>query len=182
MSRYYYLGASLPMLKRDETPVLSLEAFLGLCVDWVEPERMDFLTKLELRPVEGLPVKAGSSIGKYLAWEQLVRERLAKVRAAKLNRQDFVPSETDADFIEAEHVAQESASAPNPLERERLLDAARWRKLEDLELGHLFDFDSLCIYKLKLLLRRKWQERQLARGSANLDKAVLAVQAAQTAK
>lgn len=178
MSHYFYLGASLPMIKRDESPVLSVEAFLALCQDWVEPERVDFLRKLDLRPVEGLRIPAGSAVAEYLSWESAMRERLAKVRAAKLGREDFVVSDADGNFIEAENLAQELHSAPNPLERERLFDNARWRKLEDMELGHIFDFDILCVYKLKLLLRSKWQARQQARGSANLDKAVEGVQAA----
>ncbi len=181
MSHYFYLGASLPMLKRDESPSITPEAFLELCSSWVEPERMDFLSRLDLRPVEGLSIPAGSAVAEYLSWEAAVRERLAKARAAKLGRQDFVPAEADKNFVDAEHIAQEAAVAANPLEKERLLDAARWRKLEDMELGHLFDFDILCLYKLKLLLRCKWHARQLARGSANLDKAVDGVQASHAA-
>jgi hypothetical protein len=169
------------MLKKDESPALTPEAFLALCSDWVEQDRMDFLSKLQLRPVEGLKIPAGSSVAEYLSWEGALRERFAKARAARLNRQDFVPAEADKHFVEAEHIVQEALAAPNPLERERFLDKLRWSKLEDLEFGHIFDFDILCLYKLKLLLRCKWQARQPARGSANLDKAVEAVQAAQKA-
>ena len=181
MSHYFYLGASLPMLKRDENPPLSPEAFLLLCADWVDKGRMDFLSKLQLRPVEGLVIPAGSAVAEYLAWELAVRERLAKARAAKLGRQDFVPAEADKNFVDAERIVQELYAAPNPFEKERLLDVARGRKLEDMELGHNFDFDNLCIYKLKLLLRCKWQARQLARGAANLDNAVAGVQATHAA-
>lgn len=181
MPHYFYLGASLPMLKKDESPSLSPKEFLELCANWVDPERLDFLNKLQLRPVEGLKIPAGSAVAEYLSWEAAVRERLAKARAAKLGRQDFVPAEADKNFVDAERIAQEVSVAANPYEKERVLDAARWSKLEEAELGRLFDFDTLCVYKLKLLLRWRWQERQLARGSANLDKAVDGVQAARAA-
>jgi hypothetical protein len=182
MAQYFYLIASLPSLKRDEAAPLSEEAFLALCADWVEDARRDFLNKLALRPVEGLAIPADSAIADYLSWEGAVRQRIAKLRAVKLNRQDFTAADADKNFVDAEHVAQECYAAPNPLERERVLDAARWRKIEDLEASKLyFEFDRLCLYKLKLLLRIKWQERQLARGQVNLDKAVDGVQAKRLA-
>lgn len=181
MSHYFYLGASLPMLKRDESPSITLEAFLALCSDWVEPARMDFLSKLQLRSVEELKVPAGSAAAKFLSWDNAVRQRVAKVRAAKLGRQDFVAAEADSNFVDAERISQNLHAAQSPLDKERILDNARWSKLEDMELGHIFDFDFLCVYKLKLLLRWKWQERQLAKGSANLDRAVDGIHAAHTA-
>ena len=64
---------------------------------------------------------------------------------------------------------------PNPLEREKLLDLARWRKLEELEQGHLFDFDSLGAYRCKLLIAEKWQKRASGIPSENLDRAASAV-------
>jgi len=177
MSRYFYLEASLPSLKRDDAPLITVEAFLDLCAEWVDPKRMDFLSKLQLRPVEGLDSSIVPSVAIYLAWEKDIREGLAKTRAAKLGRSDSGLSEPENFSFDADRLVQEAAAAPNPLERERVIDFQRWRKLEDLELNHIFDFDILCIYKLKLLLRCKWQVRQLAKGAENLDKAVAAVQA-----
>ncbi len=185
MPHYFYLGASLPSLKRDEASPLSVEAFLELCSKWVDPARLELLSKLGAVPsAEGAIPKACASTHEFLAWERALRSRLARQRAGKLGRTEL-PSEdsaaSDAYFVEFERLVQEVYAAPNPLERERLLDAARWRKLEDLELGHIFDFDNLCIYKLRLMLREKWSARQVQKGSANLDRAVDSIQQAAAA-
>jgi len=177
MPHYFYLGASLPSLKRDEIPSLSVDAFLELCAQWVDPARLETLRKLELAPAaEGALPESCPSAREYLSWERAIRSRIAKQRAAKLGRQELPSEDAGAYFTDAERLAIEAFSAANPLERERSLDAARWRKLEDLELGHIFDFDTLCLYKLKLMLRLKWGSRQLQKGSANLDAVVDSVQ------
>ena len=179
MPHYFYLGASLPSVKRDEVPLLSVEAFLELCVKWVSPAKLRLLSELGLvPPSEGAIPEICASAREYLNWERAMRVRFARQRATRLGRQDL-PAEdslSGAYFTDLERLVQEAYLAPNPLERERLLDAARWRKLEDLELGHIFDFDNLCIYKLKLMLREKWGVRQLQKGSADLDSAVDSIQ------
>ena len=70
---------------------------------------------------------------------------------------------------------REAFAAENPLEREKMLDAARWRKLEELELGNLFNFNVLCAYKLKLELLLKWKARNAELSQKNLDLAAAEV-------
>ena len=57
----------------------------------------------------------------------------------------------------------------NPLEREKLLDLARWRKIEEFEFGNRFNFNVLCAYKLKLELLLKWKARDAGQSQKNLD-------------
>ena len=57
----------------------------------------------------------------------------------------------------------------SPLEREKILDQARWEKIEELEAGQLFSFEQLCAYKLKLLLQLKWVGRSPEQAAQNLD-------------
>jgi hypothetical protein len=64
---------------------------------------------------------------------------------------------------------EEVLSVPNPAEREKMLDSLRWKALDDLEFGHNFDFDSLCIYKIKLMLLEKWVGKDQRKGLENLD-------------
>ena len=46
--------------------------------------------------------------------------------------------------------AREAAGASNPAVGEEVLDRARWRYLEEMEIGHIFDMTALIVYYLKL--------------------------------
>ena len=53
-----------------------------------------------------------------------------------------------------------------------MLDLLRWRFLEEMETGHMFDFDGLCIYKLKLSLLEKYRYRKAELGKDNFNLAL----------
>ena len=55
---------------------------------------------------------------------------------------------------------------------EKMLDLLRWRFLEEMETGHMFDFDGLCIYKLKLSLLEKYRYRKAELGKDNFNLAL----------
>ena len=136
MSRYFYLEASLPMLKRDESPAMGLEPFLSLCSEWISKSEMDILSQLSMKPEQGLNLSKAPTAAAYLKWEESLRNKLAKSRAVKQGQDpDRYMQPADEFFCEAERIVQESAAASSPLEREKLLDNARWRKLEDLEIA-----------------------------------------------
>jgi hypothetical protein len=47
---------------------------------------------------------------------------------------------------------------PLLFEAERILDEERWRFLDEICLGHYFDFDFLIGYVLKLLILERWHK------------------------
>ena len=55
----------------------------------------------------------------------------------------------------------------DPQEREHVIDRLRWRFLEEQENHNDFSFGYLCIYKLKLLIKEKWQPRRRETGREN---------------
>lgn len=177
MAHYHALCASLPMLKIDDAPLISSETFLSYCSSFVKPEKLQELASATLAP-DRAPEKRKTLLERYAAWEMSLRLSLAKLRANRLGADTSgnrffkmdISYETDAD-----RAAAEAYGAPNPLEREKLLDLARWRKLEELEQGHLFDFDTLGAYRCKLLIAEKWQKRASGIASENLDRAASAV-------
>jgi hypothetical protein len=57
--------------------------------------------------------------------------------------------------------ALSSAATASPLEREKLIDAALWRKLDELEICHEMDFEHLCIYRMRLQLLEKYKSREI---------------------
>ena len=169
MAGYYYLISSLPMLMFDETALLSVEEFNASCVDKVTGNDLEILNKLCLVPEAEQSYPAGSMAERWRQWEIYLRNRIAIHRAPHGRDIHHYLQEEEACFCEIDTGIQEAFGLKNPLEREKYFDRMRWNALEDFESGHHFDFDRLCIYKLKLLLLEKWNERQLERGEKNLD-------------
>jgi hypothetical protein len=179
MPQYYYLISSLPMLKKDEKPLLSLQDFLCLCGEWLSDKELDDLKSLSLVPGETFPFPDGSIAERWYSWEINLRNMIAVNRAksspaSKGDAESFIRPENDY-YSDAEKAVQDAFSKANPQEREKTLDSYRWNRIEDLETGHIFDFERLCAYKVKLMLREKWNERVKDAGSDNFDSIVESV-------
>lgn len=171
MGQYYYLISSLPMIRQDETPGISVESFLEECGKWLDGNEMNIINSLTLVPgAEETPVTA---LQGWYDWENKLRNGLARLRGHKLSRDvESVCRHENDYFSEVERAAQDFSAIASPLERERMLDDLRWKRLEDLESGHIFDFDRLCVYKLKLMLRLKWSDRKKEPGEKNFSELV----------
>ena len=166
MGQYYYLISSLPMIRQDEAPGISVESFLEECGKWLDENEMNIINPLAVVPgTDDIDVAVPKS---WTEWENGLRNRLARQRGHKLNRDVETVCRHENDwFSEVERAAQDFSAMTNPLDREKMLDDLRWKKLEDLECGHIFDFDRLCVYKLKLMLRLKWSDRKKENGEKN---------------
>ena len=173
---YYYLVSSLPMLDFDAPPSISEEDFAGVCADWLSEEELERLDALSLIPSEDIR-RNESAIDRWNVWETRLRNALAARRARRDNgggdraAEKFIRENLDF-FSEIDDGVQEAFAKPSPLEREDVLDKLRWRELETLESGHDFDFDKLCVYKLKLLLLAKRAARNTELGRENLTAAL----------
>ena len=44
--------------------------------------------------------------------------------------------------------------------------------LDDLEAGHEFDFDGLCVYRLRLEILNRYRGRSVEKGRSNFNAAV----------
>ncbi len=165
MAEYYYFVSSLPMLEKYAEPFLSTEQFVVSCEDWLSADDLSLVQNVELVPTQDKNFPSGTAAAKWNEWEISLRNKIAKARAGKLNRElegNTLP-ETDC-FSELDRAAQEIAAAHNPLEAEKIIDNLRWSKIEDLEACHNFDADKLCVYKIKLMLCEKWLEREESKG------------------
>ena len=132
----YALIASLPQLKWDEAPHITLEELTDSTDLYLNSTRAELFRKLSL--------SADAAAAPYLHADGAY--------------------ETDAD-----RSVREAFAAGNPLEREKMLDFARWQKIEELEFGNRFNFNVLCAYKLKLELLLKWKARDAGQSQKNLD-------------
>ncbi len=169
MAGYYYLISSLPMLMFDETALLSVEEFNEACAEQVTENDLKVLNRLCLVPEAGQTYPTGSAAERWRQWEVCLRNRIASHRAPHGKDIHSYLQEEKSCFCDIDTGVLEAFGLKNPLEREKYFDHMRWRVLDDFESGHHFDFDKLCIYKLKLLLLEKWNERQVEQGTKNLD-------------
>ncbi|MDD5699087.1 MAG: DUF2764 family protein [Victivallaceae bacterium] len=169
MAGYYYLISSLPLLMFDERLPLTVADFTAACAGQLTESDQRILNRLTLIPEPGLTYPAGSAAERWRQWEICLRNRIASRRIPHGKDIHRWLQDEAAYFGETDPGVQEAFALKNPLEREKYLDRLRWRALDDFEAGHHFDFDKLCIYKLKLLLLAKWNERRAEQGGKNLD-------------
>ena len=173
MAEYYYFVSSLPMLEKYAEPFLSTEHFLASCEDWLTADDLSLVKSVELIPTAEKTFSGVSAAAKWNEWEIGLRNKVAKTRAGKLNREldGCTLPETDT-FSELDRAIQDTAAAHNPLEAEKILDDMRWYKVEDLEACHTFDVDKLCVYKIKLMLCEKWLVRNESKGVEQFNQIV----------
>ena len=171
MASFYYLISSLPLLKLGEIPFLNTAEFLTASAGFLTDDEMLELKALSLVPPENQPLGETSAL--WFEWETCLRNALISVRAQGKNvdSEKFIRHETDF-FSEISTGVHEAFSKPTPLEMENALDKLRWSKLDTMEVGHMFDFCRLCIYKIKLMLCEKQNLVKKETGSTNFDKIV----------
>jgi hypothetical protein len=163
VSQYYFLVASLPFLTYDGDHAPAPEHFLA--------SAREHLTASDYAAVSGalidapLELQSGPAVvTNWQRFERGLRNELVKVRAGKLGTDpsEYVRTDDagrdDTDRAGLADAARESSGEESPLSGEDVLGRARWGFLNELEVGHFFDVDSLVVYYLKLqILARKRQ-------------------------
>ncbi len=173
MSDYYYLVSSLPMLDFHSSVSLEWESFTALCRGQLTSHDFDVILRVSLLP-KG-ETKAPYVLGEWNRFEVTLRNELAKKRTGHLSGDpsEHIRGEENQDpFIES--FAQWAVSQDSPLEVERALDAKRWEKIEELEMGHYFDIEFLTAYALKLLILERWKKINEIKGREALENVIKA--------
>ena len=176
--QYFALKASLPYLKFGEAPVLSHERFMEYCGAFLGRKELEYLQNLSLQDPGKEPEK-GSAEAKFHSFETALRNALVTFRAKKKGRKADIflrensGSEADRDMSNLINLLQNASDA---LEREKILDNARWTFLDEMELGHYADLDALSIYCRKLLILEKWTQYQKEQAGKNLEETVSTVE------
>ena len=171
---YYYFSASLPSLSFGQNPGMSVADFDELASGQMSPES---LAKLKTGTL-AVSREPGSAAGlprvyaDYTRFEQYLRTRIAERRAGRDEDRAVKLPDPELYFGEVDSALATAAAAPDPLEREKLIDRIRWRMLDDLEAGHDFDFDGLCVYRLRLEILNKYRNRSTETGRENFNAAV----------
>ena len=198
MNLYISLVSSLPLLRMTEAPLVSYGKFMSDCEGLIDAKHLDLLRRFSLVPglrpgekpqdaapddpgaleafIEEFP--EGSLAREYLLFESALRHSAMKLRAAKLGAAFAAPKPGHIFFDpEADRMVRAAFAAPNPVERERILDAARWDKLDELEVKNRtrFNFDTVCAYSIRIQIAEKWAARSAGNSAEGLDRTVLSV-------
>ncbi|MBI9105522.1 MAG: DUF2764 family protein [Spirochaetales bacterium] len=162
MAQYYYTVASLPTVQLEQEPPITIEYFLDACSYTIKEKDFHILQMATILP-EGKP--SHPAIASWYAWEMTLRNELVKMRALNtgfdaaqyLREGDNVSGPFDA--------AREAVSSANPALGEDVLDRARWRYLEEMQMGHIFDMTALIVYYLKLQIAQRRKVMTVEKGT-----------------
>jgi hypothetical protein len=162
MPAYYtYLISSLPRLNFSAKAPFSLGDFFTKCKNLIPEKEFGILRSLDRQDFYVLDARSAASLEQWANFEIARRIGLVRARAArkKIDPVKFLrlPDSPQAQISRVAMVAYRSTSI---LEAEKVLDQARWDFLEELNLGHYFDFDCLLIYGLKLMILERWDKIQ----------------------
>ncbi len=169
-TQLYSLLASLPALSMLEKPAITSAAFLETAEAFVQGKDLEDLRALSLIPAEGTAFRRGSFAANYTAWELALRSAILRLRTAK--RKEPLPDTGKHKLsfeCDAESAAQRAYAAADPLEREKILDQARWIKTEELTVRSIYDLNTLGAYRIRLQIAEKWAERKAGDPAANMD-------------
>lgn len=174
MADFYYLMSSLPMLKPNHPVPMSTERFMEVCGSHLTDKQTTELEAVSSVPSDAYAFDQDSAPGAWNIFETCLRNRIITARAGKNSEASrYMRSEKDF-FSMIDRGVQEAFSRENPLEREKRLDAVRLQFLDDLEGKYRFDFNALCVYKLKLMIFEKENRWDHQHGLSNFDAVITA--------
>ena len=140
MDKYYYLIASLPLLKFIEQPYIIRKDFLAEAEKWLSREDLIILSSIDINNFI-VDKKDASLLKQWKEFEHSTRTELGLFRRARKKDMEYKMRKDLSNIIQ---------EGNNPLEIEKKLLLLRWNFLEELEIGHSFDLGFLIIYYLKL--------------------------------
>ena len=158
MDKYYYLIASLPLLKFAEPPSLSREDFMNEAGKWIAKEDLMILSRTDINNFLRAPTDT-PLVSRWKDFEYATRLQLAFYRRAKKQNTEYRMRKDLSSII------QESR---DPLEIETRLLRVKWDFLEEQEIGHFFDLDFLIVYYLKLQILKRLASFNKEKGKQNL--------------
>lgn len=98
------------------------------------------------------------TIRRYFAFDTSFRNHLVRLRSAdrEISPEKYVRSLEEVIDQRIEQYALEAYKSESTLESEKIADLARWNYLDEMGTGHIFDYEALLIYTMKLKILLKW--------------------------
>lgn len=164
---YYYFSASLPILRFDEVPLISLERFVADARQLLKPKDSQFIEDILAMPETGV---FNSFTKKLYKLNQDFRNNLTAFRARRA-------SKDPADYVRGEEITDENlntlidqaAKKENLLEGEKSIDLIKWKLLDEMITYHYNDIIFLGVYALKLQILKRYEAINSPLGSELLE-------------
>ena len=159
---YYYLIASLPMLRIDAPPPFTTTEFQSLCRDYLTPEDFEALEAILNSKIED---STHPFVQEWRNRDTQIRNAVVRQRASNL-KQDPTPHLREQEGFSAhvDKLAGDAFSKGSPLDREQALDALRWDSIDELAGLDPFTGRAVLAYTLKLLLAQRWAQMNEDKG------------------
>lgn len=172
-SYYTYLITTLPALHFLGKAPFSVEEFLIICSHFIPDKEIELLRNAN-KP-EGFVYhgKAKNTLKAWQDFETTLRNELVKIRSARkhIDPHKYMRQEIFIDSY-VPQLAMRAYRSTSILDSQKLIDQARWDKLDELSLGHFFDLEFLLIYLFKLSILCRWEKISKADKAGLLEKAL----------
>ena len=164
---YYYLIASLPLLRMDEAVPFTLDTFLATNFAQLDPDHARDLERLRDGDLAGC---RHPFLQEWRDRETQLRNAVARARGAagRGSAEKYLGEHAGFD-VRTERVVAEAMAMDNPLQRELALDQQRWRLLDDMALTDPFGPGTLFAFAIKLRLAERWASLTVAEGEQTLN-------------
>ena len=155
MASYYYLVASLPMLRFEDPPPITLAQFLKTCEQNMGEHAYALVKGLAEGHITEIHEKH-AYLSQWYTRVSDVKRALHRSRAKALSRTEAASDEHQALDIHAQEVVKQAMQADDPLAAELLLMRYWWDQAEELRTSGYFTLEVLFTYTIQLdLLERK---------------------------
>lgn len=167
---YPYLIASLPELQFGARPAFSFERLIEMCHNMIPPEDEALVKSCATDAYLEEDINDPTLL-QWRIFETGLRNELVMVRAGrkKADAQKYLRRNPDPKE-QLFHIAMTSHRMTSFIESEKFLDRERWRKLDELALGHYFDCPALIVYALKMRILLRWDAIESADKQATLER------------
>lgn len=160
--QYYYLISLLPALVFGTKTPLSSETFRQTCESHLNPKDNEILKQITTDGNHHATLNR--FYDEWNRWDLELKKELGALRAAKLSPGGESRSFQSRSERETRETIHQIVSANHPLEAEMLLERARWKHLDEMELGIYFDFEKIISYALKLKIMERLESFDPVRG------------------
>jgi hypothetical protein len=145
------------MLGFGAKPPITFESFIQKCWSQIPDKEAELLKSISSQGAFSIQDGGSEVLKRWRDFDIALRNELVKVRAAR-KRIDPLKYMRHDGYSQPQivHIASLSLRNPSIFEAEKALDTERWHLLDELSCGRYFDFDTLIIYALKLLILERW--------------------------
>lgn len=165
---YEYLMASLPVIFFEDPPPFKAAEFRGQCEGQLSAR--DYAAMERILAGEPPAAPDGRFEQTWHARETQLRNETALIRAARRGVDVQASLREHADYdVGLRDAVVDAYERPNPLERERELDRARWRVLDEWSAVEPFGRSAVLAYAAKLRIALRWAARTPEAGRERLE-------------